>query len=156
LPLFRVSAERTIPAPAGAVYALLADYREGHPSILPTAFSDFAVLEGGTGAGTRIRFKLTLGGRTQETEGIVAEPEPGRVLTETYPSNDSVTTFTVDPAGGDSRLCIETRWESRSGPAGFLERWIARRLLRGLYREELDLIERWAIQRADRGSLPAS
>ena len=46
----RVSAERTIPALVEAVYALLADYREGHPSILPPAFSDFAVLEGGEGS----------------------------------------------------------------------------------------------------------
>ena len=43
-----VSAERTIPAPAKAVYDLLADYHEGHLSILPPAFSDFTVLEGRT------------------------------------------------------------------------------------------------------------
>jgi hypothetical protein len=156
MPVSRVSAERTIPASADAVYAMLADYRGGHPSILPPAFSDFVVLEGGMGAGTHIRFTLTLGGRTQETEGIVAEPEPGRVLTETYPSNNSVTTFTVDPAGEDSRLRIETRWYSRSGLAGMLERWIAHRLLQGLYRQELDQIEQWAVQRGDRGVPSAS
>ncbi len=142
-----VSAESVIPAPAKAVYDLLADYHEGHPSILPPAFSDFTVLEGGTGAGTRIRFTLTLGRRTQETEGIVAEPEPGRVLTETYPPSNMVTTFTVDPAGDGSRLRIESEWESRPGIAGFFERLIAPRLLQPLYREELDLIEQWAQQR---------
>ena len=141
------SAERTIPAPAEAVYALLTDYHQGHPSILPSAFSDFAVIVGGQGAGTRIRFTLTLAGRAQEAEGLVAEPEPGRVLTETYTGNGSVTTFTVDPIGDASRLRIETVWGSRPGIAGFFERLIAPRVLKRLYREELDLIERWAERR---------
>ena len=141
------SAERTIPAPAEAVYALLADYHEGHPGILPPAFSDFVVLEGGVGAGTRIRFRLTLAGRAQETEGLVAEPEPGRVLTETYAGNGSVTTFTVDPMEDASQLRIETSWESRSGIAGLFERAIAPMVLRTLYREELNLIQRWAESR---------
>lgn len=143
------SAERTIPAPAAAVYTLLADYREGHPSILPPAFSNFSVLDGGTGAGTRIRFTLTVGGRAQEAEGIVAEPEPGRVLTETYAGNGSVTTFTVDPVGNDSLLRIETAWESRPGLAGLFERFIVPRVLRRLYREELDHIQLWAERRTD-------
>jgi hypothetical protein len=47
----RVSAERLIPAPAPRVDALLADYRVGHPSILPPAFSDFTVLTGGRAPG---------------------------------------------------------------------------------------------------------
>lgn len=147
-----VSAERTIPAPAAAIYALLADYREGRPSVLPPAFSNFSVLEGGTGAGTRIRFTLTAGGRAQEAEGVVAEPEPGRVLTETYAGNGSVTTFTVGPVGDGSRLRIETAWESRPGFAGVFERFIAPRVLRRLHRDELDLIERWARRRLTHAS----
>ena len=54
------SAERTVPVPAAAVYALLADYRDGHPRILPPAFSDLTVLRGGTGAGTVIREHCTI------------------------------------------------------------------------------------------------
>ena len=152
----QMSAVRTIPAPADAVYALLSDYHEGHPGILPPAYSDFTVIEGGTGAGTRIIFTLTLAGRSQEAEGIVAEPEPGRVLTETYAGNGSVTTFTVDPIGDASRLRIETTWESRPGIVGFFERLIVPRMLQRLYREELDLIEQWAQRREHRnfGSSP--
>jgi uncharacterized protein YndB with AHSA1/START domain len=71
-----ISAERTIPAPAAEVYALLADYRDGHPRILPPAFSNFAVLEGGIGAGTRIRFTLTVGGRPQRSN--LASTNPSR------------------------------------------------------------------------------
>ena len=71
MPPLHVSAERTVPAPAAAVYALLADYRAGHPRILPPAFSDLTVLQGGTGAGTVIRFALRLAGRKQEVEARV-------------------------------------------------------------------------------------
>jgi hypothetical protein len=145
--LLHASAERTIPAPADAVYALLADYRDGHPRILPPAFSDLTVLRGGVGAGTEIRFALELAGRRDEVEASVDEPEPGRVLSETYPEKSAVTRFTVDPAGSQSRVRIETSWESSRGPAGLIERLVAPRLFRKLYAEELDLIERWAIER---------
>lgn len=137
----RASAEQIIPAPADQVYGLLADYRVGHPSILPSAFSHYAVLEGGTGAGTRIRFRLRLGGRTQETEGLVTEPEPGRMLVETDNQIDPVTTFTVDPLGQQCRLLIESVWEASPGIRGVVERWLAPRLLRRLFREELSLID---------------
>jgi hypothetical protein len=143
----RVSAERDIPAPAAAVYALLADYVRGHPNILPPAFSDFEVLAGGVGAGTRIRFVVTVAGRKQVMEGVVAEPEPGRVLSETDVHNGSVTSFTVDSAGTGSRLRIASTWEQSRGIAGLVERFLASRLLRKLYEQELDLIERWAIDR---------
>jgi len=147
MPLLHVSAERTVSAPADALYALLADYRNGHPSILPPAFSDLTVLQGGTGAGTEIRFTLELAGRRQEIEARVDEPEPGRVLTESYPHKGAITRFTVDPVGNQSRVRIETSWEPSRGLAGLFERLIAPRLFRKLYGEELDLIERWAFDR---------
>ena len=146
MPLLHASAERTIPAPAAAVYALLADYRDGHPSILPPAFSDLTVLQGGTGAGTEIRFALKLAGRKQEIEARVEEPEPGRVLSETYRTRAPSPRFTVDPVGNQSRVRIETSWEPSRGLAGLIERLVAPRLFRKLYTEELDLIERWAIE----------
>jgi hypothetical protein len=147
MPLLHVSAERTVSAPADAVYALLADYRDGHPSILPPAFSDLTVLRGGTGAGTEIRFALEFAGRRQEVEARVDEPEPGHVLTETYPDKSAVTSFTVEPVGNQSRVRIETSWEASRSLAGLIERLITPRLFRKLYAEELDLIERWAIDR---------
>jgi hypothetical protein len=152
MPLLHASAERTVPAPAGEVYALLADYRNGHPRILPPAFSDLTVLRGGIGAGTEIRFTLELAGRRDLVEASVDEPEPGRVLSETYPEKSAVTRFTVDPAGSQSRVRIETTWKSNRGLAGLIERLVAPRLFRKLYAEELDLIERWAIDRESGGA----
>ena len=106
MPLLHASAERTVSAHADAVYALLADYRDGHPRILPPAFSDLTVLRGGVGAGTEIRFALELAGRKQQVEANVDEPEPGRVLSESYPDRGAVTRFTVDPVGDQSRVRI--------------------------------------------------
>jgi Polyketide cyclase / dehydrase and lipid transport len=145
--MLHVSAERTVPAPAAAVYALLADYRAGHPRILPPAFSDLTVLQGGTGAGTVIRFALRLAGRKQEVEARVEEPEPGRVLSEIYPEKSAVTRFIVEPVGDQSVVRIETSWEPSRGLAGWIERLLTPRLFRKLYTQELDLIERWAIDR---------
>jgi len=152
MPRLHASAERTVPAPAAAVYALLADYRDGHPRILPPAFSDYTVLHGGKGAGTVIRFALELAGRRQVTEARVDEPEPGRVLSEAYPERGAVTRFTVDPVGDQSQVRIETSWESSPGLAGLIERLILPRLFRTLFTEELDLIERWAIDSQTSGA----
>lgn len=138
----RFTAERVIPAPVAQVYALLADYRQGHPSILPPAFSGFTILEGGAGAGTRIRFTLTVMGRPRQMEGIVSEPEPGRVLAETY-EDGSVTSFTLDQTAAGTRLRIETAWQTRRGLAGIIERLLIPRLLGPLYRDELDRIDAW-------------
>jgi len=152
MPRLHASAERIVPAPAAAVYALLADYRDGHPRILPPAFSDLTVLRGGTGAGTEIRFAMTLGGRKQVVEASVDEPEPGRVLTETYREKNAVTSFIVDPKGNQSRVRIETSWDASRGLAGLIERLITPRLFRKIYAQELDLIERWAIDQNFKGN----
>jgi uncharacterized protein YndB with AHSA1/START domain len=104
-----VSAEATVDAPAETVYRYLADMRDHHPHFLPPAFSDFRVESGGIGAGTVARYKLTAGGRTREYQMRVAEPEPGRVLTESDMNSTAVTTFTVSPRGAASLV----PWQSR-------------------------------------------
>src|ERR671931_638587 len=101
-----VSAERTIDAPAATVYGYIADMREHHPRFLPPAFSDFEVEQGGVGAGTITRFKVSAGGRSREYRMEVSEPEPGRVLAESDTGSSLVTTFTVTPADGKSRVEI--------------------------------------------------
>ena len=82
------------------VYATIADYRQGHPNILPKeSLYDLQVEQGGYGAGTIIRFKARVLGVEQSFYHRVSEPEPGRVLVEQ--DIDSVqnlaTTFTVIP-----------------------------------------------------------
>ena len=143
-----VSAEGTVDAPAETVYGYLADMREHHPRFLPPAFSDFEVEAGGVGAGTITRFKVTAGGRSREYRMKVAEPEPGRVLTESDTNSSLVTTFTVTPEGPTSRVQISTHWEGAGGIGGFFERLFAPRVMRGIYADELERLNAYAQERA--------
>lgn len=142
-----VAAERRIDAPAEIVYGYLADMSV-HPRFLPPAFSEFEVESGGVGKGTVTRFKVTAGGRTRQYRMEVSEPEPGRVLTETDTNSSLVTTFTVTPDGGASRVRIETTWAGAGGIGGFFERMFAPRTMRGIYDDELERLNAYARERA--------
>jgi hypothetical protein len=148
--VIQVSAERTVGAPAEAVYDYIADMREHHPRFLPPAFSDFEVESGGIGAGTVTSFAITAGGRTRRYRMKVAEPDPGLVLTETDASSSLVTTFTVTPQGGSCLVQIATRWDGAGGIGGFFERTFAPRALRGIYADELGRLDAYARANAGR------
>ncbi len=139
-----VAAERVIQAPPDQVYGYLSDMREHHPRFLPPAFSDFEVEAGGVGPGTVTRFNLNAGGRTRSYRMQVAEPEPGRVLTESDTESTLVTTFTVDPAESGCRVQIATTWEGAGGIGGFFERTFAPRVMRRLYADELERLDSYA------------
>ena len=139
-----VSAEGAVDAPAETVYGYIADMSEHHPRFLPPAFSDFRVESGGIGAGTVIRYKLTAGGRTREYRTKVAEPEPGRVLTESDTGSSRVTTFTVSPQGAASLVQISGTWDGAGGIGGLFERMFAPRVLRGIYADELKRLDAYA------------
>jgi hypothetical protein len=139
-----VSAEATVHAPADTVYSYLVDMRDHHPHFLPPAFSDFQVESGGVGAGTVTRFTMTAGGRTRQYRMQVAEPEPGRVLTESDLNSTAVTTFTVSPRGAASLVRITTAWDGAGGIGGIFERMFAPRVLRGIYADELNRLDAYA------------
>ena len=139
----RVAVEREIAAPAERVYGYIADYREHHHRFLPPAFRDFRIEQGGVGAGTVVRFGVAVGGRVRTSRAEIAEPEPGRVLTESDREAGTVTTFTVTPDGDRCRVRIETTWHAR-GLRGLIERFLAPRFLCPLYADELDRLDRYA------------
>jgi uncharacterized protein YndB with AHSA1/START domain len=139
-----ISAERTVEAPPETVYGYIADMREHHPHFLPPAFSDFRVESGGVGAGTVARYKMTAGGRTREYQMKVAEPEPGRILTESDTGSSAVTTFTVSPQGTASLVQISTTWDGAQGIGGFFERMFAPRVMRAIYLDELNRLDAYA------------
>jgi hypothetical protein len=141
--LQRISASAEIAAAPASVYRVFADYRQHHPRILPDAFSNFAVQEGGVGAGTRFTFDLRVLGRTRHYEGVAYEPEPGRYLVEKYPAEGSQTSFLVEPSGTGSRVTITTEFEGRSGVAGAIERWMIERILRPIYTDELARVAKY-------------
>jgi uncharacterized protein YndB with AHSA1/START domain len=141
---YEVEASALIAAPPDRVYAFLADYRNGHPQILPPEyFHGFQVEHGGAGSGTVVRFAMSALGTTRTFRAIVTEPEPGRVLAESYPDSGALTTFTVDPGGGagqSARVTISTVAPASPGLRGAVEGWMSRRYLRKVYRKELALL----------------
>jgi Polyketide cyclase / dehydrase and lipid transport len=141
------SAERVIDAPADVVYRCLADYTHHHRpgGFLPPAFSNQEILSGGLGDGTVIRLSVSLGGRTTTMTSRISEAEPGRVLVE---DGDNVRTiFTVQPEADRSRVRFDTVLEA-GGLQGVLNKFFAARLLRPVYTDELERLERYAQSQA--------
>lgn len=139
-----VAASRSMRAVPATVYDIIADYRNGHPRILPPRyFGPLSVEAGGTGAGTRIRFTMKVLGREQEMVADIEEPEPGRVLLERYPATGGVTSFTVEPSPDGCTVTIRTGWSS-PGVQGMIERIFAPSFLRKVYRDELDMLQAFA------------
>ncbi len=138
-----VSFSACIRARPERVYAVIANYRDGHPRILPPEFSGLTVEKGGTGAGTVIRFQMRVFGRKQACRAAITEPQPGRVLVETdLDNNRIVTTFRVDPgpASEQSQVTISTELAVRGGIPGAIERFMSTRYLLPIYRRQLALL----------------
>jgi hypothetical protein len=143
VPEITVSQSAVVQAPAPIVYGIIADYHEGHRAILPRRYFDGLEVEsGGLGEGTRIRFRMRTFGAARTFRAAVTEPVPGRELVETDVATGTVTRFLVEPAsdGRASRVTFETRWRAR-GVGGWVERMLAPRFLRNVYRAELALLD---------------
>jgi hypothetical protein len=133
------TATRIVDAPAEVIYNIIAEYRNGHPLILPKEyFLSLDVQEGGFGAGTIVNFTMRILGQTQSFDSIITEPEPGRLLVETDIKSQIPTSFHVLPIGNDhqSRGTIATELKGQNVVEGFVAKW----MLQKIYRQELDLI----------------
>ncbi len=133
------SVSRTMDGQPEKFYSLIADYKESHPLILPPQFlSDLTVEEGGYGAGTIIRFKTHLLGRSFPTRGIVSEPKPGKVILEEYPDQGLATSFTVRAVNASrTQVTITTRWQPSRNPLQRLFQALFPKILRSPYQTEL-------------------
>lgn len=147
---FTVEASARVDAPAEVVYNIIADYRNGHPQILPRQYFEWLEVEqGGRGEGTVIRFQMRVLGQTRVLRAVVTEPERGRVLVETDTGGAGpVTTFTVEPEVSGSRVTFSTELTSAGGPLGVLERFVLRRILRRVFARELEQLGRVAVERS--------
>lgn len=128
------------------VYAIIADYRDAHPKILPKPpFVSLIVEQGGIGAGTIVRVQMKVLGKIQTFRTVVTEPEPGRVLVET---NDTgyITTFTVEPIDGrkNSIVTFTTGIPDSSGLLKKIEFRLTKLLLTPVYKQELENLARFA------------
>lgn len=136
--MITVSESAEVAAPAAHVYELIADYRDGHPRILPPRwFGPLVIEEGAVGEGTLIRFEFRAAGMKTPMRARISEPEPGRRIVETNVVTGAETMFIVDPLpAGRCRVEIRSQWESR-GLRGLVERALVPRLLRRVFRDEL-------------------
>ncbi|WP_370946247.1 SRPBCC family protein [Amycolatopsis sp. cg5] len=126
-------AERTINAPVEQVRALVADYAEARPKILTEQYLDYAVTEGGHGAGTKASWKLqATSKRVRSVDATVSEPSPGTIV-ETDANSSMVTTWSVREAGANSVVRIETTWDGAGGIGGFFEKTFAPGGLKRIY-----------------------
>jgi len=148
----KVKAAAVLDARPEDVYATIADYRQGHPNILPKeSLYDLQVEQGGYGAGTIIRFKARALGVEQSYYQRVSEPEPGKVLVELDidSAQNVTTTFTVIPLeqGQKSHVEISTTMNTSPGLKGFVERIVVPIVNPPVYRKELKLLEAVAQKR---------
>jgi hypothetical protein len=151
----RVEASAVVAAAPQQVYAVFADYRNGHPRILPRAyFSDLAVEQGGYGAGTVFRVKTRFLGVERAYRMAVSEPAPGRTLVETDLDTGLATTFTITATSQEqqARVQIATVWEASGGMAGLIERLTTPPIMRMIYREELRQLAAYLQQKLARAS----
>ena len=133
-----VTVDRTYPATVEDTFAALADYAGVRPRILPPQMSDFAVLDGGTGAGTRFTYRLqATEKRVRHVTADVTAPEAGR-LVETDSASSLRVQWDVAPAGEGARASVRVTWDGASGIGGFFERRFAPAGIRRIYGDELD------------------
>ena len=142
---YRVSASRRIDASPAQVYAIIADYKQHHPHIVPPEFfTRLEVLEGGVGAGTRTRVHMQVLGKRRVFEQVITEPEPGRLLMEANADGSAVSTFTVEASGSGSHVTIETEVPLQTGIQGALERLAVSLLFPRIYKKELARLAEYA------------
>jgi hypothetical protein len=80
---YQVQESEVINSPPAQVYAIISDYHEGHPAILPSRyFTEMAVTAGGRGEGPVTTVAMNVFSAKILYELNVTEPEPGRVLVE--------------------------------------------------------------------------
>lgn len=112
-----------------------------------TYFISLEVEEGGYGEGTIIRYQMRILGRVRAFRALITEPDPGCTLLETDLNSDTSTSFTVWPLGNrnHARVTIMTVLTK----LGLLEGFFAKLVLTKVYRQELELLAKFATRSTD-------
>ncbi len=122
----QVSAATTelINAEVAPVLAAVADYDTVRPAILPPAYSDYRVLQGGQGQGTVAAWRLQAT-KSRVRDVQVAVDVAGHAVIEKDANSSMVTNWTVAPAGPGCSVTITTTWAGAGGIKGIFERIFA-------------------------------
>src|SRR6476646_9234332 len=106
------------------VLAAVADYTTVRPKILSAHYRDYAVLEGGQGAGTVASWKLqATNSRVRDVKANV--DVAGHAVIEKDANSTMITNWTVAPAGPGSSVTVTTTWAGAGGVKGFFEKTFA-------------------------------
>ena len=157
--MFQMETTQIIDAPAEAIYAVLADYHVGHNAILPRPyFQEMTVLEGGHGAGTRLRIKMKILGKEYTFNQIVSEPEPGRIIKDTDIHTGEGAAFILDPIGDGQRtkVTILSEFIKETGFAGIMQRLITPPISRFVLKKELRNLAEYVANQAQTNSVATS
>lgn len=147
---YQVEYSAVIDAPSAHVYAIVSDYNDGHQAILPKPyFTKMEVLEGGVGAGTKLRIHMKVMGQAFVFHQEIFEPEPGRVIVEDDKEAKVKTTFIFEPLNNDTQTRVTILTDAEGGPGlkGWLEKKTNPSVMRKIYRAELENLNRVAKQR---------
>ncbi|MEX5708469.1 SRPBCC family protein [Parafrankia sp. FMc6] len=137
-----VEVERIVGGPPERVLALLADYSGTRAELWPEMITDYKVVEGGEGPGTRITYRLhATRKRVRDVDAVVTAPAAGSLL-EADQRSSLRTRWQVRAAGaGGSTVTALTTWDGASGVGGFFEKTFAPIGIRKLSNAVLDGLE---------------
>ncbi|ONH27320.1 SRPBCC family protein [Pseudofrankia asymbiotica] len=117
--------ERSLDAAPGRVLELVSDYVETRPQLLPADTTDYQVLAGGKGPGTRISYRWhATRKRIRDVAAEVTAPD-AQTLVEADQNSTLRTVWRVLPEGAGSRVTVTTTWTGAGGVGGFFERTFA-------------------------------
>jgi hypothetical protein len=133
----RAVTSRQIGASAQSVFEALADYATVRPKILPAQYSDYAVREGGFGAGTLVSWRLAATQRrTRDVLARVSQPA-ALMLVEADENSSMRITWTVSGQGEVALVTVEAVWNGAQGIGGFFERTFAPKGLNRIHEQVL-------------------
>jgi Polyketide cyclase / dehydrase and lipid transport len=138
--------ERELAAKPQAVADALTEYRDVRGQLWPDMITDYRVVEGGAGAGTRIQYRLhATRKRIRSVDAVIATSESptgaGTTITESDQNSTMRTVWTVEPNGPDRSLVrVSTSWRGAGGVGGFFERRFAPGGIHRLHRGVLDML----------------
>jgi hypothetical protein len=141
-----VADQRELAAKPAAVADALTEYRDIRGHLWPEMITEYRVVEGGTGDGTRIQYRLhATRKRIRSVDATVstsASPTgAGTTITESDQNSTLRTVWTVEPNGSDRSLVrVSTTWRGAGGIGGFFERRFAPLGIHRLHQGVLDAL----------------
>ncbi len=114
----KVVVQRAVPGTPEQVVAKLADYQGARARSWPQNVSEYRVLAGGTGAGSRIAYRLqATRKRVRQVDATVSAPDP-TTLVEADQNSSLQTRWQVWPPVPASNRALSRRLPPGTAPAG--------------------------------------